>query len=279
MAGLEKDMARYKAGKIGLSEFMRKTGMGSFTDLEVKHILGLKPEEAGRQIVRFMVEKTHFRYKKHERGTGALSGLGEFGTSLLQFPRSVIARFTDASRMVVSGRTHRERMAGAELIVGFAAMGWVANEALKAIAGTKKYYDPDLKREVEYNPYGMINAITGMNFGGAQPAQVRALLKGVKLVAELATQKTQGKLSSRREKTLIREILKLGDGLAENFTPFLRKAMDILEGLLGVKSYKAMTTTFDIMTKRRSATKRNKAERNLINSISHAVFGTERREE
>jgi hypothetical protein len=279
LSGLDKDIAAYKAGKMSLDKFMTRQGMLSFTDLEIKNILGLAPEQARFQIARLNVEKTQFRYKKHERGTAALSEAGEIGTSLLQFPKGVITMFYDGTRMLASGKSHAERWAGAQILIGMFAMGMVANEVLKKIAGSSTYYDPDLRREVKYEPYSLINSITGISFGGAQLGQVEILRKSIKLIAELASQGVQGKLTEKKALTLTREILKNVDRLGESFIPFLRKSMDVVEGFVDTKYYRALTTSFDKATNRRSALDRNKAERNLIEKFMHAIFGTERPKE
>ena len=280
LAGLKSDMAKYKAGKMNYNKFATRNGLHSFTDLEVKHVMGLKPEEAALQIARFMVEKTHVRYKKFERGFGALSEMGEAGTSLTQFPKTVIARFADSVRMVAKGKSLAERKRGLDLLAGYVMMPIVANNIFQRIVGPKKYYDPDLKREVEYKPYGFFNAVTGITFGGAQVGQVSSFFKAVKLISEVASQSMQGGFDGRkghkRKMTLIREILKISDSLGESFIPFLRKSMDVLESMTDKQTYKLLTTTFDKMTNRRSALRRNKAERDTMQQISHAFFGTER---
>jgi len=283
LTGVEKSMRLYKQGKISYDKFAKQNGMGSFTDLEIKHVLGLEPEAAKLQIARFITEKTHVRYKKHERGIGALSELGEVGTSLLQFPRTVLSRFIDGGRMITKGRTHHERWQGAQLLIGYGVMGALANEILKRTFGTKIYYDPELRREVESQPYSLLNSITGISFGGAQTGQIKKVTHSIKLIAELVSEGSKKSFTSakgrRRRNTIIREILKNADGLSENFIPFLKSAMNGVESLTDKQSYKLLTTSFDIMTKRRSALKRNKAERDWVDRILHTLGGTERVED
>lgn len=282
LAGSLKDMTLYKNGKINLNTFIKRQGLGSMTDLEVKHIMGLKPEQARLQIARFIVEKTHVRYKKHERGIAALSEAGEIGSSLLQFPRTVISRYFDGARMLVRGRNHHEQWQGAQLIIGYGIMQWVANEVLFTALGSKAYYDPDLKKEVEARPYGLMNAITGINFGGAQISQVKDFSKGIKLIVNTISEEINGRFKGakghKRRMTMIREILKIGDRFGESFQPYWKKALDALESMTDHKSYKLLTTTFDHATKRTSALKRNKVERDIITKIMHFIVGTEARE-
>lgn len=283
LAGIERDMSLYKNGKITWDTFSKRQGIGSMTDLEVKHIMGLKPEQAKLQIARFITEKTHVRYKKHERGIAAMSELGEAGSSLLQFPRTVVSRYMDGVRMMTKGRTHHEQWAGANLLLGLGVMSWVANEVLYATLGSKKYYDPELKKEVEARPYGLLQAITGINFGGAQLAQVKDFSRGVKLIAEIISEHANGKFEGakghKRRMTLVREVLKIGDRFTESFQPYWRKALDAVESIVDKKSYKLLTTSFDILTKRKSALSRNKVERDIMTKIRHALFGTEKGEE
>ena len=147
LAGMDRDINLYRNGKIGYKTFAKRQGLGSMTDLELKHIFSLKPEDARLQIARFITEKTQVRYKKFERGFGALSELGEVATSLQQFPKSVMARYIDSIRMIAHGRTFAERKAGLQLLAGYLVMPIVANYMLQKATGTKKYYNPDTRRE------------------------------------------------------------------------------------------------------------------------------------
>ena len=283
LIGLSKDMKAYKSGKMGYSKFAKRNGLGSMTDLEIKHIMSLTPEQAELQIARFIVEKTHVRYKSHERGVAAFSDtLGETGASLTQFPKTVLARFTDAARMIGKGRNLAERRRGVDLLAGMIVMPIVANAMLQKITGTKTYYDPNLRKEVEYAPYSIKNTLMGIAFGGAQIGQVESFFKATSILVNIADESMRGGFKGytgrKRMFTMIREVTKIADRLGESFQPFLKKAMDGVESMTDRKTYKLLTTSMDIMTKRRSALRRNKQERDLMERISHFFFGTERKE-
>ncbi len=280
LAGIEGDMAKYKAGKINWDVFAKRQGLGSFTDLEVKHIMGLKPEQAKLQIARLITERTHVRYKKFERGLGALSELGEVATSLQQFPKTVLSRYIDSVRMIAKGRSWSEQKQGFNLLAGYIVMPIIANEMLKKITGEKAYFDSDLHREVEYEPYGFLQSVAGFSFGGAQVNQTAEFFDAVKYMTEIAYQSTHGGYKGTKGKkkllSTIRSITKIADRLGESYIPFLRKALDGVESMTDKQTYKLLTTSFDELTKRKSALRRNKAERDLADKIKHFFFGTER---
>jgi len=229
------------------------------------------------EIAREITDKTNFRYKKPERGLSALSELGEFATSLIQFPKGVINLYYESARNLFSGDSLAKRWDGAQGLLGLAISAALTNELLKMVTGQKTYFDPLIRKEVEYKPYGLLESMTGIQFGGAQVGQAITVTEMLRLLVEIGLEqsKTEGKSEARLD-NLNRSFLKRADTLVENFVPFVRKGLDVMESLLGAKYYKLLTTTFDHITDRRTALSKNRIQRGIIEMMSHAIFGTER---
>lgn len=276
LSGSKKLLTRYKTGDISLNKLMKNQGLASFTDLELKYVLGLPIEEAQFQMARLLIEKTHVRYKKHERGTAALSGVGEVATTLVQFPKTYITRFIDAGRAVIAGRSHQQRWSGAQMIIGSIMMEEVVRNMYRTFVGEKEYFDPDLKRVVKSDPFSLESAMKGILGSAFQSNHYQTVATISKLSADLAFNSINGNLNEKQQLTQIRQILKLSDTLGESYFPFARKSFDVLEGAIGVKSFKLLTSSFDRITDRVSALEKNKIERTLTEGVSHAIFGTER---
>ena len=276
LANVDQYMTRYMKGIIDLRGFMSKTGMSSFYPLETKHILSLPPEEARLEIGRLIVEKTQVRYKKVERGIGALSELGEVATSLIQYPKAIITRYLDSIDMIRTGDTMQKRWDGVRLLVGLILMAQVAQDTLQLMTGKSKYYDPDLGREVEHDPYAIVGIIGSLGIAGAQPSHAIALARITKRFVYLGYLESTGQLKEKERLTLIRKTLKDIDQLGEAYIPFLKITLNGVEALEGTRAHKLLTTWFDNKTKRTSALRRNKIERDWVAKITHALFGRER---
>lgn len=278
LANVDQYIKRYMEGVIDLRGFMSKSGMSSFYPLEIKHILHLPPEKARLEIAKLLVEKTQIRYKKVERGIGALSELGEVSTSLLQYPKGIITRYLDAVDMIKDGDSMQERWDGVRLLVGLILLADIAQETLQAIAGKSKYYDPDLGREVEHDPYAIVGILGSLGIAGAQPAHAITLARLNKRMVWLGLLEARGEMDEKSRMTAIRNILRDADQLGEAYIPFLRISLNSVESLEGTRSHKLLTTWFDQKTNRQSALRRNKIERDWWGKVTHALFGRERGE-
>ena len=279
LARIDKSISDYKSGRISLHKFLTDNGISSFYDLEIKHILSLPPSQARLEVARLTTEKTQLRYKKVDRGMMALSEAGEIATSLVQYTKGIITRYIDGANMFAKGRTHQERWEGAQLLIGLLVFAAAADVVLDRVAGEIRYYDPDLHLEVKYKPYSLTNIIANFTFGGAQLSQVETISTFVKLVTNLATLEAKGDLSEKQRMSLIRECLKKADSLGEAYIPFLKKSLDLVEAFEGTRSHKLLTTYFDQKTRRLSALRRNKIERDWITKVQHTLFGGEKVED
>ena len=268
----------YKQGKLGLRGMMNKTGMSSFYPLEIKHILSLPVDEARLEIAKQLVDKTQFRYKKTERGLSALSEFGEIATSLLQYPKSVITRYLDSVDMITRGEGIEEKWAGVRLLVGLILLSAVAQNVLEHIVGESKYYDPDLGREVVNDPYSLISVIGSLQIAGAQPGHAVTLARLAKRISDLLyLDSTKQMPSDSYRMTAIRAILKDVDQLGESYIPFIKIAMNGVEAAEGTRSHKLLTMWFDQKTRRQTALRRNKIQRNWVEAWQHFFFGLERK--
>lgn len=265
----------YKQGTLNLHGFLTKVGASSFYDLEIKHLLSLPIEEARLGIAKLLVEKTQVRYKKTERGLSALSEAGEIATSLLQYPKGIITRYLDAVDMIGRGDSMAERWSGVRLLMGLIILANVAQDVLEAITGESRYYDPDLGREVVHDPYSLIGIIGSLQIAGAQPGHVVTLARAVKRISTLLYLDATRQVTDKDRRTSLRAILKDVDALGEAYIPFLRIAMNAVEAAGGTRSFKLLTTSFDNITRRQTALRRNKIERNWVDAWRHLLFGRE----
>jgi hypothetical protein len=273
LAGNDPYLRLYKNGKLSLDGLMSKTGMSSFYDLETKHILSLPIEEARLEIAKLMVEKTQMRYKKVERGIGALSELGEVSTSLFQYPKSVITRFLDAGDMVLHGNTVQEQWDGVRILFETVLLAKASYWLLTEIAGESRYYDPVLKREVVNDPYAIDGIIGGLGIGGAQAAH--SIQVGNVIHKLWGLSKYGDEMSEKERLSSIRGVLKDVDQLGEAYIPFLKMSMNVVEAAENTRTHKLLTTWFDQRTNRQTALKKNKIQRDWINQVRHAITGLE----
>ena len=278
-AGLLPDILKYQGGKMKLGKLIKKHGLGSFTDLELKKVLSLPPEKARMFIGRLIVEETHFRYKKAERGTVALTELGEYGTSLWQFPKSVAQRFLINGSKFMTGDFHSKYRA-AQTLIGLSMMPMLAELLLEKLYGTKSYYDKDTRTQKIYKPYSVYNMITGgFTFGGAQAGQIETLNRGIKNAAELAAYLISGKSTKKKNLKLLRETTKSIEQINETFLPFVKKMLDFYEALAGKRYFKPITNYVDDKLRNINPDSWNNIERTTIEALSHAIFSTEREQE
>jgi hypothetical protein len=274
LAMLDDSISQYKSGTISLDRFLRDTGMNTFRKLEIKHILSLPIPEARLEIAKCMTDKTQFVYKAVERGLMTLSETGEIASSLTAYPKSIITRYLDGVDMVLHGYTSSQKWGGVQQLFGLVILGMLAQQILQKVAGESSYYDPDLKREVTNDPYGFMSTIGGFTFGGAQIGQLQQVSKFTKILADLITQEISGKLNNKQRMATIRQLLQISDSLGEAYIPFLRKSMDLVETFSGTRSCKILTTFFDNITNRQTALRRNKIERDWVETVQHTLFGT-----
>jgi len=225
------------------------------------------------EMARMMTEKVHARYKKRDRGTAAMSEAGEVATTLLQFPKAVLGRFADSALDVITGHTHQQKWSGAQVLIGNFIMMAVANEMYQQVWGRATYYDPILKKEVEYKPYSLGSMIGALNPGSFQATGVLKVVEINKLTAELISGAVKGDMSEKERDNKVRQILKNVDTLGESYIPFMSGTLGILESHLDKKSYKLLSTSFDEITERTSATSKNEIERSWVNKIRHALGG------
>lgn len=272
LASADTPLRLYKEGRLSLPQLMTKMGISDFYDLELKHVLSLPIEQARLEMARIVVEKTQARYKKRERGVAAMSELGEVATSLIQYPKTIIAAYLDAGKMITEGRTHEEMWNGVRQLVGLSVMAWLAQQTLKSVIGEHYYYDPDLGREVESDPYSLFSILEGMGVGGAQIAHVQTVSRIGKRMFDLLS-KDGREMSDKQRMTQIRGILRDIDTLGEAYIPFLKIALNGMESLNDKRSYRLLTTWFDEKTNRQSALRRNKIERTWTEALQHAIFG------
>ena len=196
--------------------------------------------------------------------------------SLIQYPKGIITRYLDGVDMIAKGKSLNERWAGVRLLVGLVVLAMVAQQILEKVTGESRYYDPDLKREVKYDPYSLVSIVGGLGLGGAQPAHLLSISKTIKLMTNLLFLDGSGQLSEKERLSMIRALLREIDQLGESYIPFLRIALNGVEAGQGTRSHKLLTTWFDQKTNRQSALRRNKIERDWVDSFQHALFGREK---
>jgi hypothetical protein len=249
--------------------------MNNFQNLEIKRVLSLPIHEARLEIAKLIVDKTQFHYKQTERGLLSLYEAGEIAGSLTQYPKSVIVTYINASRMILHGFTHQQRWDGVRQLVGLLLGATLAHQLLRNTIGKSVYYDPELQREVENDPYGLLATVGGFSFGGAQVGHAKQLFTITHKLSGLIDLELQRKLSDSQRLATIRGLLKDVDSLGEAYIPFLRKSLDVVEAFSGTRSYKLLTTYFDNVTNRQTALRRNKIERDTVQMFQHALFGTD----
>jgi len=149
---------------------------------------------------------------------------------------------------------------------------------LERITGESRYYDPDLHREVVNNPYDILSVIGSLQIGGAQPSQMMMFGRLLKRIIDLLSLETSGQMPSEKYRmSAIRGILKEVDSLGEIYIPFIKIAMNGVEAVEGSRSHKLLTMWFDQKTRRQTALRRNKIQRNWVEAWQHFFFGLERK--
>jgi len=267
----ERAMKRFEASG-DIDEFMEKSGFYDLQPLEQKHILDLVVlkevdfgggipkftghEAAVLELARLITEKTHFRYRRFERAPIEMGESGRLAGSLMTFPRGFGQKLYDHINKLRPGSdatTAEKQRAGKDLITMVAGM-LIANSLYMLLTGKERGpYDP---REIlGWQPGGLAIGY-GIEVANAISDLVRAATGDAKALDRAAT-------SIQR--------------MAEMTVPFYKQAIDILEAALGTRyaDRQGIRKIKELVNKEYKMGKEYyNVERNAIQVIQHALFGT-----